>query len=173
MPQPSPKTDELLDDDILTISSAERREHTLTEFIYDVLIFISFFTLCWAIAMADIFFLLKLMCGMFIVWLGINSLAPKLIILNKASNSITIKRSLFDRWALTQLTLPLANYYGVQVRSADGGSENLLVELVGKYGATLTLLNFDDIDEARDFRTTVAEWMKVKVLLDPTNPNYT
>jgi hypothetical protein len=167
---PLPATNhEALFDDILTISSSEIREPTLTNLIYDVLILGSITALFWAIGVADFFYIFKLLIWIVLLWAGINSLAPKLIVLNKANRSITISRTLFERWTIFKRRLPLGSYYGVRLRSIDGENVSYTVELVGKYGAALTLLKYTDLNEARDFRTSTAEWMGVKVVLDPSN----
>lgn len=166
-------TDMPTDDDILTISTAELRKNTYTDLVYDILILVSAAILSAVIAISDVVFFYRVILVLVIGWMAMNSLAPELIILNKASKSIVVRRSLFDRWMLAYRTFPLASFYAVRLRSVDGTNENFLVELVGKYGTALTLFKSSDVDEARDFRSMIAKWMGIQVLRDPANPHLT
>ncbi len=161
------------DDDVLRLSRVPFRERTRIDNLYDVLIIISAATLCAAIFMADLDVVGQLLFGGVVIWLAMSSVTPEVVLINKKDRTLTRERKFLDRVEVSKQTLSLAEYYGVRVRSADGGSANLQVELVGKYGAVMTLNNFDEIAEAREFRSMVAEFLKFRVVLDPTNPNYT
>jgi hypothetical protein len=169
--QPSPQSEAPLDDDILTLSSAEIREGDGKNFIYDMLILGSILVLGWAVAMSYFFFIIKLLLLLVLLWAAIASLAPQLIVLNKSNNSITVSRTLFSRWTISERKIPLDSYYGVRLRRFDGENVSYIVELVGKYGATLTLLKYTDLHEARDLRSTIEDWLGVKVLFDPFSPD--
>lgn len=158
-------------DDVLRLSSVPFRVRTKIDIVYDVLIILSATALCVEIGLADLPFIDQLIFGGVVMWLAMHSVIPEVVIINKRDKTLTRERRLLDRWDVTKQTLSLAEYYGVRVRSADGGNVTLLVELVGKYGAVMTLNTLNDINEARLFRTIVADFLQFTVVTDPTNPN--
>jgi hypothetical protein len=156
--------------EVLKLTSAPDRVRTRIDGVYDSLIIISAITLCVVFALSGLPIVLMLLMEWFVLAMALNSLAPETVLVCNASKSITSQRKLFDTWTFSNQVTSIADYYAVRMRTADDGNAYLQVELVGKFGATLTLNTFSNIAEAREFRAMITDFLKLRILLDPTNP---
>lgn len=159
-------------DGTLRLSTVPDKARTRIDGVYDGLIIASALTLCMLFALSGLPIFTILLLELVVLGLALNSLAPETVLICNVSKSITRQRKLFDTWLFSNQVTSIEDYYAVRLRAADDGNAYLQIELVGKFGATLTLNTFSDIEEAREFRDVVTDFLKLRILRDPTNPDF-
>ena len=98
---------------------------------------------------------------------------PRTVIMNKDHDSIAVVWGLLNYWKITTQAETLTSFYGVRIRVLPRrGNPILRVELVGVKGSTLLLRNQIALNDARDLRDSIADWLEVSVMYDPAYPNY-
>lgn len=121
---------------------------------------------------------LKVPIGIGIMAIMFYTFTLRSYILNKRDNTAIVKRRLFGLLTVTRRVEPLSTFYGVRIRTIPKQRvAQLLVELVGLQGSTLTLMVYESLsnptsalEDALAQRNSIAEWANIKVMLDPSYP---
>jgi ABC-type transport system involved in multi-copper enzyme maturation permease subunit len=107
---------------------------------------------------------LVLLISFFVGWFVLTRfLCLRCVTLNKTEQRVTVLKKFLGFWVWARDTDSLDRFYAV--RTSLGS-----VHLVGLHGTTLLIKRFSELEDARQLRDALADWLGVKVLFDPSYP---
>lgn len=171
-PDVNPVADEENRDNVLVISEISKGKYGYISYVVEVILSIAVLVLLIMLVIAmNIPLLIKVPSGVGVILLMLNAFLSRSAILDKENKTVTIKRNLFGFLTIKQRVEPLSVFHGVRIRLIPRIYRvQLLVELVGLYGSTLTLRDFQVLEDARELRDSISEWTNMKVMFDPSCP---